>query len=185
MGVPKHFQAVWLAPIVVLFLSVSVNFVIERYYDYRETLRGEREYAKKQLHEFYFPLQHLLQTSKSQWDEYRRRYGERERFLDIRRGEPNDAMRQWQLYMISTFQPLHAQMESLLINQAGLALKTPEMKEYLHQLLAHISAYKTLFAKWRVDDTSEQFAYVSFPDGLESVVGLHIEQLREKVDSDR
>lgn len=181
MKVTKHMQSVWVAPLLIVLVSVGINFAIERYFDHVESVREQRHYAQRQLQEFYLPMQHLLQASSTQWLEYKRRYGERLAFEKIEEGHMSDETRQWQLYMLSTFQPLHTKLEMLVIDRGGLAEEDAELKSQFQQLLDHISAYRTIFARWKVDDHSEQFAFVMFPGRLEPIIAQHIEKLRKRL----
>ena len=131
--------------------------------------RGRVERVNQQLRELYGPLLACVTASKASYDamlsQAKRDGIEPEKFRQRMRANPSGpaaaAYREW---VKAVLMPLSEQAARRVIDRADL-LEGSGMEPHLMQLVAHVSAYKVVMARWAEGSTTD-FSAMPYPDGI-------------------
>ena len=77
----------------------------------------------------------------------------------------NEEKERWRLWMIEVFEPLNARMEKVILENGDL-LEGNRVPDVFVETLAHIAAYRALYAKWNEGDYSVHTSLIDYPTGL-------------------
>lgn len=147
-----------------------------------EERKAQIERVNEQVKELYGPLLACVTASKSAFDAMVRQHGETQtpaEFISTAREHPESreghTYRQW---MKTVLQPLNEKARDIIVNHADL-LESPTVEPLLLQLVAHVSAYRVILAKWEDGDLQEWSA-ITYPDRLLHYVETEFRKIKKR-----
>ena len=165
-------------------LSGVIGFMAKGIYDLWMARRKDRlERVNAQLKSLYGPLYALNQADGLAWKAFRSRTRPGSPFFGTVPPPTDEELREWRLWMVTVFQPIHNEMMSLITKNADLLIED-DLPDPLRLFCAHVSAYKAVFEKWSKNDFAEHTSVMNYPtEGLsiylqESFRKLKSEQVR-------
>ncbi|KAK9802650.1 hypothetical protein WJX73_000703 [Symbiochloris irregularis] len=154
------------------------------YYNTRinEERKAQIERVNEQVKELYGPLLACVTASKSAFDAMVRQHGEQcttQEFISAAREKPeSEEAKTYRHWMKTVLQPLNEKARDIIVNRADL-LEAPAVEPLLLQLVAHVSAYRVILARWEAGDLNEWSA-ISYPDKLLQYVQTEFEKIKKR-----
>ncbi|MDB0569103.1 hypothetical protein LBW52_24230 [Ralstonia solanacearum] len=145
-----------------IFFS-ALGFLAKSFYDtWTTSRRNKLERVNQQLKLLYGPLHSLNQSSASSWKAFREKVRPGKPFFGTT-PPPNSAeLEAWRLWVVIVFHPINETMCSIVEKNADLLIEDSFPRE-LELLLAHVSSYKTVIARWEKNDFSEHTSPLNYP----------------------
>ncbi|MCG2644281.1 MULTISPECIES: hypothetical protein [Bradyrhizobium] len=138
--------------------------------------RDRLDRVNAQLRLLYGPLFALDQATAVAWQEFRKKNKPGEPYFSASRPPTDLQLEAWRLWMSKTFMPLNRRMMEAIVSNADLL--EGEMPSEFLALVAHVTAYEVVLARWEKNDFSEHVSVINFPSGLRSKVTADYQMLR-------
>lgn len=163
------------------FLSGVIGFLAKGVYDLWLARRKEKlERVNQQLKLFYGPLYSLNRSGNLAWTAFRSRYRPGIAFFGTKPDPTEEELEAWRLWMTIVFRPIHEEMFEVIEKNTDLLIEDI-MPESLMLFIAHVSVYRTVFAKWENGNFSENTSIMNYPtDALDQYLTDSFKYLKEK-----
>ncbi|KAK9824987.1 hypothetical protein WJX81_003806 [Elliptochloris bilobata] len=170
---------VWSIPTPVL---AALGGYLFTYYNTRinEERKARIERVNDQVRLLYGPLLACVTASKSAFTAMVRQHGngDTESFVRAAHEDPEgpqgQTYRQW---MRDVLQPLNEKAAEIVVKHADM-LQSNRMEPLLLQLVAHVSAYRVILARWAEGEVNEWSA-ISYPDALHAYAESEFEKMKQ------
>jgi len=156
-----------------------------------ETARGKMSRINEQLKEFYGPLQGIIATTR------RSHEAMLQEFFNVNATHLNvnaegfnasdawehaldtdpAAVIQYQVWAREVLQPLNEQAFRIIVQRSDL-LDTTAVPLAFHQFVAHVTAFRTVLARWNAGDFSVTRCVARYPKGLEDYINAEFRRLK-------
>jgi hypothetical protein len=144
-------------------LTGVVGFLAKIVYDLWSTRRKERlERVNQQLRQLYGPMYALNQAGGLAWAAFRSRTRPGVSFFRASPPPTADDIKAWKTWMLIVFQPIHADMLTLITKNADLLVES-DLPQPLQLFCAHVAAYKVVFERWSKGDFKEYVSVLDYP----------------------
>ena len=139
--------------------------------------KDKLELVNRRLNEFYGPLYVASQAGNIAYRSLLNKQGKAQSFPIL-----DSEMKEWMLWMNTTFMPLNDIREKIIIEKASLIVEE-QMPHCLLDFVTHVVGYKAVVAKWAEGDYSERRSTIGWPPEFDhyverSYAALKAEQTR-------
>jgi hypothetical protein len=139
--------------------------------------RDKLELINRRLNEFYGPLYVASRAGNIAYRSLLNKQGKAQSFPIL-----DSEMKEWMLWMNTTFMPLNDIREKIIIEKASLIVEE-QMPQCLLDFVTHVVGYKSVVAKWAEGDYSERRSTIGWPPEFDhyverSYAALKAEQTR-------
>jgi len=139
--------------------------------------KDKLEHVNRRLNEFYGPLYIASQAGNIAYRSLLKKQGKAQSFPIL-----DSEMKEWMLWMNTTFMPLNDIREKIIIEKASLIVEE-QMPHCLLDFVTHVVGYKAVVAKWAEGDYSERRSTIGWPPEFDhyverSYAALKAEQTR-------
>ena len=139
--------------------------------------KDKLELVNRRLNEFYGPLYVASQAGNIAYRSLLNKQGKTQSFPIL-----DSEMKEWMLWMNTTFMPLNDIREKIIIEKASLIVEE-QMPHCLLDFVTHVVGYKAVVAKWAEGDYSERRSTIGWPPEFDhyverSYAALKAEQTR-------
>jgi hypothetical protein len=139
--------------------------------------KDKLELVNRRLNEFYGPLYVASQAGNIAYRSLLNKQGKAQSFPIL-----DSEMKEWMLWMNTTFMPLNDIREKIIIEKASLIVEE-QMPHCLLDFVTHVVGYKAVVAKWAEGDYSERRSTIGWPPEFDlyverSYTALKAEQTR-------
>jgi hypothetical protein len=156
-----------------------IGYIVKYRNDLAIARRRDRlDRVNAQLRLLYGPLFALTVATARAWKEFRKKYKPGEPFFSLSRPPNPPELAAWRLWMTKAFMPLNRRMVETIVSNADLL--DGEMPPEFLELVAHVSAYEVVLARWEANDFSEHAPANDFPRAIEQRVKEDYDKLRAK-----
>jgi hypothetical protein len=119
--------------------------------------KDKLELVNRRLNEFYGPLYVASQAGNIAYRSLLNKQGKAQSFPIL-----DSEMKEWMLWMNTTFMPLNDIREKIIIEKASLIVEE-QMPHCLLDFVTHVVGYKAVVAKWTEGDYSERRSTIGWP----------------------
>jgi hypothetical protein len=141
-----------------------------------QRLKDQLDHVNKQLAEFYGPLYVSCQAGKTAYDRLLKKVGRKSGIFDPPPADEN-TKREYFLWMRHVLTPLNDFREKLILEKAYLTRESYTPTEIL-EFVSHVATYRAILAKWAVNDFTEEYSKVEFPQALDEYAERSFKQLK-------
>jgi hypothetical protein len=139
--------------------------------------KDKLDLVNRRLNEFYGPLYVASQAGNIAYRSLLNKQGKAQSFPIL-----DSEMKEWMLWMNTTFMPLNDIREKIIIEKASLIVEE-QMPHCLLDFVTHVVGYKAVVAKWAEGDYSERRSTIGWPPEFDhyverSYAALKAEQTR-------
>jgi hypothetical protein len=139
--------------------------------------KDKLELINRRLNEFYGPLYVASRAGNIAYRSLLKKQGKTQSFPIL-----DSEMKEWMLWMNTTFMPLNDIREKIIIEKASLIVEE-QMPHCLLDFVTHVVGYKAVVAKWAEGDYSERRSTIGWPPEFDlyverSYAALKAEQTR-------
>jgi hypothetical protein len=139
--------------------------------------KDKLELINRRLNEFYGPLYVASRAGNIAYRSLLNKQGKTQSFPIL-----DSEMKEWMLWMNTTFMPLNDIREKIIIEKASLIVEE-QMPHCLLDFVTHVVGYKAVVAKWAEGDYSERRSTIGWPPEFDhyverSYAALKAEQTR-------
>ena len=139
--------------------------------------KDKLELINRRLNEFYGPLYVASRAGNIAYRSLLNKQGKTQSFPIL-----DSEMKEWMLWMNTTFMPLNDIREKIIIEKASLIIEE-QMPHCLLDFVTHVVGYKAVVAKWAEGDYSERRSTIGWPPEFDhyverSYAALKAEQTR-------
>ena len=126
--------------------------------------RDKLELINRRLNEFYGPLYVASRAGNIAYRSLLNKQGKTQSFPIL-----DSEMKEWMLWMNTTFMPLNDIREKIIIEKASLIVEE-QMPHCLLDFVTHVVGYKAVVAKWAEGDYSERRSTIGWPPEFDHYV---------------
>jgi hypothetical protein len=119
--------------------------------------KDKLELINRRLNEFYGPLYVASRAGNIAYRSLLDKQGKTQSFPIL-----DSEMKEWMLWMNTTFMPLNDIREKIIIEKASLIIEE-QMPRCLLDFVTHVVGYKAVVAKWAEGDYSERRSTIGWP----------------------
>ena len=139
--------------------------------------KDKLELINRRLNEFYGPLYVASRAGNIAYRSLLNKQGKTQSFPIL-----DSEMKEWMLWMNTTFMPLNDIREKIIIEKASLIVEE-QMPHCLLDFVTHVVGYKAVVAKWAEGDYTERRSTIGWPAEFDryverSYAALKAEQMR-------
>jgi hypothetical protein len=139
--------------------------------------KDKLELINRRLNEFYGPLYVASRAGNIAYRSLLNKQGKTQSFPIL-----DSEMKEWMLWMNTTFMPLNDIREKIIIEKASLIVEE-QMPQCLLDFVTHVVGYKAVVAKWAEGDYAERRSTIGWPPEFDhyverSYAALKAEQTR-------
>ena len=171
---PSLLQNAAVLTVILAFVGYLTTFLSARMLARR---KDKLELINRCLNEFYGPLYVASQAGNIAYRSLLNKQGKTQSFPIL-----DSEMKEWMLWMNTTFMPLNDIREKIIIEKASLIVEE-QTPHCLLDFVTHVVGYKAVVAKWAEGDYSERRSTIGWPPEFDlyverSYAALKAEQTR-------
>lgn len=169
----------------IVTITVTIGLALVGYLaTYLNNLRLARradqlDRIEHQLKDLYGPLFALSHASNAAWRAFRKQYRPGGAFWTEVNPPSEEERAAWRLWTTNVFMPLNRRMAEAVLGHADLLVEE-KMPPCLLSLLAHVSAYEAVLARWNEGDFDEHLSVNEFPRDVETYSQGHYLVLKHR-----
>ena len=171
---PSLLQNAAVLTVILAFVSYLATYLSAQV---RARRKDKLDLVNRRLNEFYGPLYVASQAGNIAYRSLLNKQGKTQSFPIL-----DSEMKEWMLWMNTTFMPLNDIREKIIIEKASLIVEE-QMPHCLLDFVTHVVGYKAVVAKWAEGDYSERRSTIGWPPEFDlyverSYAALKAEQTR-------
>ena len=160
-------------------LLALIGLVVKYFNDLAMARRKDRlDRVNLQLRLLYGPLFALTDATDAAWKQFRKQYRPGMPFFSKSRKPTDSELEAWRLWMVNVFMPMNRRMVEFIVSNADLL--DGEMPRSFLGLVAHVTSYEVILARWASNDFEVHVPEISFPEEIQTVIRNNYNVLRDR-----
>jgi hypothetical protein len=168
---PSLLQNAAVLTVILAFVSYLATYLSAQVLARR---KDKLELINRRLNEFYGPLYVASRAGNIAYRSLLNKQGKTQSFPIL-----DSEMKEWMLWMNTTFMPLNDIREKIIIEKASLIIEE-QMPLCLLDFVTHVVGYKAVVAKWAEGDYSERRSTIGWPPEFDVYVERSYAALKAK-----
>ena len=168
---PSLLQNAAVLTVILAFVSYLATYLSAQVLARR---KDKLELINRRLNEFYGPLYVASRAGNIAYRSLLNKQGKTQSFPIL-----DSEMKEWMLWMNTTFMPLNDIREKIIIEKASLIVEE-QMPHCLLDFVTHVVGYKAVVAKWAEGDYSERRSTIGWPPEFDVYVERSYAALKAK-----